>query len=743
VDPKIVGQLAAPYSPKVVGQLAEPPDLATLPDAQIPEQLRSESDRMRNAHFYVQNLGLSVDEAWEYEPQINEVLYGAGTSSAAAWKLTRERTLGVRRKSIPQAIQDAFTNVNLLGEKVIGGLGRQLAEVKGVQSSLIDPAFRWMFGLPKDVDLDQFLVDISKAASDDLQESRQAHPELGYAIDRNAGYGEALRQVITRPENWVQGVIENVPILLEGVLGTMAGGPAGGIAVMAAPISATVYQDARAAGTDVLPAFAQAVATAGIEAAIEQWTLGRKIGLGRNIAKILEGGRGRAIVWEGTKAFFRGSAEEGSQQFNQNFWQWVLTDRSQKWFEGVQQATALGGPLELLMSGAFASAGKIGAPVSPQEARRRLDILRRGVEQADLSATQKQEILGEIDRAAELVPEIIIGRKEGSGEGTTAEAAATAAAGTGAVPGEGSAPVAGGAPAAAPRTPAELETEALWQRLTGTEPFTARNDAEAELKEAYDAGILEKPEHVAEWMGPGSTADTTAQTVAPSGLPTRARIEDLLTYVSPDGRDQINSRERADLKQAFDTPRAHAVFVNPQLALDKIATDKEINREEFAGLWTYVADVRARRESVRQLWQQATDPVTRDGLAQEEERLTGLIDSVAVPMAASSSEWGRHGRTLQMMLNEKLEPEYVKAQAARKKKAALTEQEAAALEDMTARLNEKAARLAELEKQQEARAAEAVVKERPRRRKDDSPEAREQRIETNKAKLKALLEAGC
>lgn len=414
---------------------AAPTDMATMPDEEFPAETRDVATRIRNSYYYARNLGISTDDAWDYEPQINEALYGPGTTSEAAWGRTRKSILGARRKSLGEALAHAGVNAYQDMQKVAAGAGRMIAETEARLPKfawdksglgLADPAFRWLFGVPKDVDVDQFMADLADSVSADINESQQEHPERGYAIDPDAGFTESVWQMVSRPENLVQGIVENVPILLEGVLGTMVAGPAGGAAAMGLPITGKVYQDARSEGTGVLPAFAQAIATGGIEAAIEQWTLGRKIQLGKNINRVLQGGPGRKLLWEGTKAFFRGSAEEGSQQFNQNFWQWLLTDRSQKWFEGVQQAAGMGGPLEAIMSGAFAGAGRVGSPVSPQEAQRRLDVIRKGIRESTLPAEQKQEILDEIDKAVEVVPEIILGKEEAKAREEAARAEAKA-----------------------------------------------------------------------------------------------------------------------------------------------------------------------------------------------------------------------------------------------------------------------------------------------------------------------------
>jgi len=397
------------------GSLSAPLDVAELETDQFPEDLRPQADRMRNAYIYVRDLGIGVDEAYDYEPQINEALYGAGTTSTAAWKLTRNKIADVRRKSIGEAFVHGVGNQFRNVQKLAAGFGRMVAETEALAPKmgrgdqglgLADPAFRWLFGVPKDVDVAKFMADLSDAVSADIKASQAEHPEMGFAIDADAGFVETLKQMVTRPENMIQGLTESVPMILEGVLGNLVAGPVGGVLAIGIPLSGAIYQTARADGTDVLPAFAQAVATAGLEAAIEQWTLGRKIALGKNITRILSEKPGRKLLWEGVKAGFRGGAEEGSQQFNENFWRWVFTDRSQKWFDGVSQAAAMGTPLEMVMSGAFAGVGKIGASVSVEEANRRLDILRKGVRESDLNVGQKEELLAQMDRVPQIVPDI-------------------------------------------------------------------------------------------------------------------------------------------------------------------------------------------------------------------------------------------------------------------------------------------------------------------------------------------------
>ncbi|KKM65732.1 hypothetical protein LCGC14_1488320, partial [marine sediment metagenome] len=191
--------------------------------------------------------------------------------------------------------------------------------------------------------------------------------------------------------------VEAIPLMAEAAIGTVVAGPVGGIVVMAQPIVGNTYQTARKKGTDPFPAFMQATLTGYGEAAIEQWTFGKKIGLAKGIGKIVEEG-GKRILWEGTKLYVRGTAEEGSQKFNENLWNWVFTDRSQILTEGVMQAAAVGGPLETVMGGAFAGGGMMlskGETVSivpNSEKIRRVEALRNRANESSLSDDEKIEL---------------------------------------------------------------------------------------------------------------------------------------------------------------------------------------------------------------------------------------------------------------------------------------------------------------------------------------------------------------
>ena len=246
------------------------------------------------------------------------------------------------------------------------------------------------------------LIEWSDGILEAIEINAQENPELAMQLDEDAGFLETTFDIASHPEKIIQGMVEAVPLMAEAMLGTIVAGPVGGIAVMAQPIIGTTYANARKEGTDPVPALIQAGLTGYGEAAIEQWTFGKKLGLARNFNKIMQKG-GRKVLWEGTKLYGRGMVEEGTQKFNENLWNWVFTDRSQLLTEGVVQSMAVGGPLELAMGGAFAGAGYALAPkqVPTSEKLRRVEALRDQVNKSSISDEGKAELNKEFDKTTQ------------------------------------------------------------------------------------------------------------------------------------------------------------------------------------------------------------------------------------------------------------------------------------------------------------------------------------------------------
>ena len=305
------------------------------------------------------------------------------------------------RKPFSTAIKHGYRQAGVMMTKQLAGMVQVEAEIGGAMRQ----RFWSALGRKKPEYLrktDKTLKEWSEMMLSGVDEYYRLHPEEAIQIEPGLGYFETLEEYITKPEKLAQGLITSVPLILEGILGTITGGAPLAIVAMAMPISGEIYADARKEDTKPLPALAQALLTGVGEAAIEQWTLGRKLGLVKGFRKIVAGGLPK-ILWEGTKAFFRGTAEEGTQEFNRNFWQWVFTDRSQPLMENVAESAAAGGPMEMVMAGGFATAGAVGPMVSKEQKISRIEKIRAMVNEADLNEQQKKEIAVELDRATKEV----------------------------------------------------------------------------------------------------------------------------------------------------------------------------------------------------------------------------------------------------------------------------------------------------------------------------------------------------
>lgn len=203
----------------------------------------------------------------------------------------------------------------------------------------------------------------------------KAHPE-DTQVTNKQGFTAITKDLIGNPHKMFKGAIISLPLMLEGML-------PGGTAVMASSLAGEHYLQNRREGDDPQQAIMRAVATSVPEAAIERFTLGKKIDLFHNMPNHLRRGTGKA-VWEMVKAYARGVGEEGSQQFNENMWRWLLSDRTTDLFQGVLDQAAVGGPLEAFTSGAFASAGVVAAStgdttVDTQHKLNRLERIRNVV----------------------------------------------------------------------------------------------------------------------------------------------------------------------------------------------------------------------------------------------------------------------------------------------------------------------------------------------------------------------------
>jgi len=219
---------------------------------------------------------------------------------------------------------------------------------------------------------------------------KRAHPEDFLQLEES-GFKGVTKELFSNPIKLVKGAVQSLPLMLEGML-------PGGVVLMASQAAGQHYMAARDEGNEPETAALRAWMTAVPEAAIERFTLGKKIGLFKNMKPVIQGGT-RKVMWEMGKAYARGMGEEGSQTFNENLWRWVFTDRSTNVWSGVKEAAAMGGPLESIFSGVAMAggAGKV-AYVDKSEKIKRVNQIRETVLDNVKGDAERKEVNAALDK---------------------------------------------------------------------------------------------------------------------------------------------------------------------------------------------------------------------------------------------------------------------------------------------------------------------------------------------------------
>lgn len=297
-------------------------------------------------------------------------------------------------KTIQQAAKDAYSRVEMGMAKSFWGKVKAAGEFitpspKAMEKALFPALNKW------EKEQGEKITEWSNMMLAGIETYYRENPGEAVRLPLQAGFVKTLKEYATNPAVLVQSLIESGPFMLEATVGTVVAGPVGGVAMISQDVFGTTYADARAEGTEPLPALAQATLTGLGEGAIEQWTMSRKLGLFKNFRKMVAQGLSK-ILWEGTKAFFRGTAEEGTQEFNRNFWQWVFTDRSQAWFENTRQAMGAGGIMETVMAGGFMAAGIVNTPVDRGEQLKRVERIRTSIDGNPMFSEEHRAELSEL-----------------------------------------------------------------------------------------------------------------------------------------------------------------------------------------------------------------------------------------------------------------------------------------------------------------------------------------------------------
>ncbi len=391
-----------------MAHLATENELARFGDAHLLQnQLGSdatpeESAKLENSLFYAQLFGTDPDKMYEHTDAINESVYGGPSNTGA---LKNNQRMYEQSKSWTKAINDGLDVAGIEMNRSMKQAGYFVADLDRAFWKLIgkkQPEFLRKMGEQQFEITEMSLAAIDQWYKENPDKMAEASPDTGL-MEKAVWYAK-------NPKVTLQNAAQSAPIMLLGVLGKTAGlGKIGMTALFGGPVTAEVYSEARAEGQDITPALIESLLTGAGEGAIEQWTFGKKLGLFQNFGNIVKAGFPK-VAMEGFKAYGRGFAEEGGQALNRNFWRFIFSDANQSITEGVGDAAAAGGPVELLMAGVFGISGyaynKTQELVGRKVQEQRLQQIRSAVDNNEhLTQEQKAEIFTELDSVAQEVDE--------------------------------------------------------------------------------------------------------------------------------------------------------------------------------------------------------------------------------------------------------------------------------------------------------------------------------------------------
>lgn len=336
----------------------------------------------------------------------------------------------LHRKSFKGAVRDAYEQSGNRMVKSLAGRAQLIGEVGTKLDNLLKS------NTPESQHLKSDLTEWGEYMAMAADQWYAENPESQLQIEPGTGFIGTTAQYILHPENILQGTLETVPMLLTAVLGHITGTTvakkvgfgtkflpwAGRVAGIAEPEIGEEYANARAQGLEVGKALAQSYTKAYTRAIIEEWVLGAKV-------KIFKGAFGRAassgfakkvtdLLLGGKRAYIRGAIEEGLQSITDRFWEMVWGD-SEEWFdggflgmlgrltEGASEAAAVGGLLEMGLSGVFAVSGQAVAAagrVGAKEQIKRVNQIRQDIKRNEtLDEQSKTEIDVVLDEKVEQV----------------------------------------------------------------------------------------------------------------------------------------------------------------------------------------------------------------------------------------------------------------------------------------------------------------------------------------------------
>jgi hypothetical protein len=265
-----------------------------------PQQFR---DKMAVSLYLANAYDMDFSDIYNRYDAISKELWGETvTPSAALEKILKadRSAFGLNReidyKGWGEATEHAYSQAGLGMVSEVAGLSRAVGELRSGWSA---GQVEWAENLANWGDM------MYKGVEDYYRE----HPEE-FIQAKGDGFWDTTYEYLSHPVAIYQGVLQSMPLVLEGVAGGMV---TGGIATtlgagektvkfatwlgrvqgMAAPITGRKYAELRAANIEPSKALPQAFLTGQGEAIIDEWTLGKKLaifkGSGAGVKKAMVG----------------------------------------------------------------------------------------------------------------------------------------------------------------------------------------------------------------------------------------------------------------------------------------------------------------------------------------------------------------------------------------------------------------------------------------------------------------------
>ncbi len=350
--------------------------------------------RLVNSVYLADTYKVPYEQAYQnHDGAINE-LFGRGITAESALKRIQDRNK-TNAERFNEYDDGYYNKARATGAgRVESGVFSFLSKAKDRYDRMGITMVDELIGLVEatgDIIFSETLQDWSEMMRGGVQQYMQENPEE-FLNPGGKGFWNTTWAYVSNPEYILLGAMEQAPNIalayvggvagkaIAGVAGAGATGVArarwiGGIQGFAVPSFGRRYSDLRGDGVSPLVALPEAFIGSQVEGLIENWVLGKKIQIFKNAGKAVERSMGTIVartLLGGAKTYGRGMFEEGSQQISDNFLAIIFRDVDIGLLNDVGNQAAVGGILEMVMSGGFHLAGTYTRQVDKTEKLQRL-----------------------------------------------------------------------------------------------------------------------------------------------------------------------------------------------------------------------------------------------------------------------------------------------------------------------------------------------------------------------------------